>query len=81
MTRPWCGGFPVHLVHPGRHRGGRGGRRKDSPAESLPEAVRTVAAGHALLAPSVTRKVVEEYVRMPALGVPLPDAVLALTER
>jgi DNA-binding NarL/FixJ family response regulator len=29
----------------------------------------------------VTRKVVEEYVRSPALGSPLPEAVLALTER
>jgi DNA-binding NarL/FixJ family response regulator len=54
---------------------------KDGPAEGLPEAVRIVAAGQALLAPSVTRKVVEEYVRSPALGSPLPEAVLALTER
>ena len=41
---------------------------KDGPAEGLPEAVRIVAAGQALLAPSVTRRVVEEYVRGPALG-------------
>jgi DNA-binding NarL/FixJ family response regulator len=54
---------------------------KDSPAEELPAAVRTVAAGHALLAPSVTRKVIEEYVRTPAPGAPLPEAVQALTER
>ena len=54
---------------------------KDGPAEGLPEAVRTVAAGQALLAPSVTRRVVEEYVRSPALGAPLPNAILALTER
>jgi DNA-binding NarL/FixJ family response regulator len=54
---------------------------KDGPAEGLPEAVRTVAAGQALLAPSVTRRVVQEYVRGPALGAPLPAAVLALTER
>ena len=54
---------------------------KDGPAEGLPEAVRTVADGQALLAPSVTRRVVEEYVRAPAPGAPLPDAVLALTER
>jgi DNA-binding NarL/FixJ family response regulator len=54
---------------------------KDGPAEGLPEAVRIVAAGQALLAPSVTRKVVEEYVRAPAPGSPLPEAILALTER
>jgi DNA-binding NarL/FixJ family response regulator len=54
---------------------------KDSPAEELPAAVRIVAAGHALLAPSITQRVIEEYVRSPALGAPLPDAILALTER
>jgi DNA-binding NarL/FixJ family response regulator len=54
---------------------------KDGPAEGLPEAVRTVAAGQALLAPSVTHRVVEEYVRGPAPGAPLPQAILALTER
>jgi DNA-binding NarL/FixJ family response regulator len=54
---------------------------KDSPAEELPAAVRTVAAGQALLAPSVTRKVIEEYVRIPAPGAALPDAVQALTDR
>jgi DNA-binding NarL/FixJ family response regulator len=54
---------------------------KDSPAEELPAAVRTVAAGQALLAPSVTRKVIEEYVRIPAPGASLPDAVQALTDR
>ena len=54
---------------------------KDGPAEGLPEAVRIVAAGQALLAPSVTRRVVEDYVRGPALGAPLPSAILALTER
>src|SRR5579859_5523543 len=47
---------------------------KDGPAEGLPEAVRTVADGQALLGPSVTRRVIEEYVRAPAPGVALPDA-------
>ena len=54
---------------------------KDCPAEELPAAVRTVAAGHALLAPSVTRRVIQEYVRVPAPGAPLPPAAQALTER
>ncbi len=35
---------------------------KDAPPESLIEAVRVVASGEALLAPSVTRRLVEEYV-------------------
>ena len=43
--------------------------------------MRTDAAGEALLAPSVTRRVIEEYVRIPAPGAPLPGAVQALTGR
>lgn len=34
---------------------------KDTPAEALVEAVRVVAAGEALLSPSVTRRVIEEF--------------------
>ena len=68
-------------VYAGLKAGASGFILKDSPAEELPAAVRTVAAGHALLAPSVTQRVIEEYVRIPAPGAPLPDAVLALTER
>ena len=54
---------------------------KDSPAEELPEAVRTVAAGQALLAPSVTRRLVEHYVQGPAPGAAPPAVVGTLTER
>ncbi len=36
---------------------------KDAPRESLYAAVRTVAAGDALLAPSVTRRLIQHYVR------------------
>lgn len=35
---------------------------KDGPPERLPVAVRTVAAGEALLAPAITRRLIEEYV-------------------
>jgi DNA-binding NarL/FixJ family response regulator len=41
---------------------------KDAPRQQLVDAVRTVAAGDALLAPSVTRRLVEEYVRRPPPG-------------
>ncbi len=34
---------------------------KDTPAEDLVDAVRVVAAGDALLAPSITRRVIEEF--------------------
>jgi DNA-binding NarL/FixJ family response regulator len=38
---------------------------KNSPSEDLVHAVRVVAAGDALLAPTVTRKVIEGFVRRP----------------
>ena len=39
---------------------------KDTPAETLVDAVRTVASGDALLAPSVTRRVIEQFADRPA---------------
>ncbi|MFN2497373.1 MAG: response regulator [Pseudonocardiaceae bacterium] len=39
---------------------------KDTPPEDLVTAIRLVAAGEALLAPSVTRRVIEEFARQPA---------------
>src|ERR1017187_5730656 len=41
---------------------------KNAPSEELVHAVRVVAAGDALLAPSVTRKVIEGFIRRPAHG-------------
>ncbi len=38
---------------------------KDAPPEQLIAAVRTVAAGEALLAPSITRRLIEQYLRRP----------------
>jgi DNA-binding NarL/FixJ family response regulator len=53
---------------------------KNAPAEELVHAVRIVAAGEALLAPSVTRRLIEEFARRPAP--PGQDPRLAsLTER
>ena len=39
---------------------------KNSPPDELVHAVRVVAAGESLLAPSVTRKVIEEFIERPA---------------
>ena len=39
---------------------------KDRPSEELVAAVRVIAAGEALLAPSVTRRLIEEFARRPA---------------
>ena len=47
---------------------------KDTIPEDLITAIRVVAAGEALLAPSVTRRLISEFARTPALG--LPEAAL-----
>ena len=38
---------------------------KDAPPEQLVDAIRVVASGEALLAPSITRRVIEAFVRRP----------------
>ena len=54
---------------------------KDAPPESLVEAVRAAARGDALLAPAITRRLVEEFVRRPAPGSAGPEALAPLTPR
>jgi DNA-binding NarL/FixJ family response regulator len=53
---------------------------KNTPPEDLVQAVRVVAAGDALLAPSVTRRVIQEYAQRPALA-RNDDALELLTDR
>jgi DNA-binding NarL/FixJ family response regulator len=53
---------------------------KDRPPEELVEAVRVVAAGDALLAPPVTRRLIEEFAKRPDASPP-PPAMRELTER
>jgi DNA-binding NarL/FixJ family response regulator len=56
---------------------------KDTPPEQLVEGIRSVGSGEALLAPSITKRVIEEFVRRPPESVrPAPSPKLAeLTER
>ena len=54
---------------------------KDVPAESLFEAVRVVAAGDALLAPAITRRLIAEFARLRPRQQPQPEALGALTAR
>jgi DNA-binding NarL/FixJ family response regulator len=55
---------------------------KDLPREDLVAAVRVVAAGDALLAPQVTRRLIEEFARRPPpAGGRDPAALAALTAR
>jgi DNA-binding NarL/FixJ family response regulator len=54
---------------------------KDTDAIELLEAIRIVAAGDALLAPSVTRRLIAEFARRPDPHRPPPAELAALTER
>ena len=54
---------------------------KDLPREDLVAAVRVVARGDALLAPSVTRRLIEEFARRPTRPVPDAAALSTLTAR
>jgi DNA-binding NarL/FixJ family response regulator len=54
---------------------------KDAPAADLINAVRVVAAGEALLAPSVTRRLIAEFAGRPNADRPRPTALNALTPR
>jgi len=54
---------------------------KSAPPRQLAEAVRTVAAGDAMLAPSVTRRLVEQFVRRPPPGARAPAGLEELTDR
>jgi DNA-binding NarL/FixJ family response regulator len=54
---------------------------KDTEPTELLQAVRVVAAGDALLAPSVTRRLIEEFATRPDPHKPPPEALCALTER
>ena len=54
---------------------------KTAPPRQLADAVRTIAAGDALLAPSVTRRLVEQFVRRPPPGTTVPAGLEELTDR
>lgn len=54
---------------------------KDTSPEQLVAAVRTVVAGDALLAPSITRRLVERFARPEPAAEITPEALAALTPR
>jgi RNA polymerase sigma factor (sigma-70 family) len=54
---------------------------KDVTAERLFDAVRVIAAGDALLAPAVTRRLISEFARLRPRPEALPAALAALTPR
>jgi DNA-binding NarL/FixJ family response regulator len=54
---------------------------KDAKREQLAAAVRTVAGGESLLAPAITRRLIEDFCKRPPPTAGLPDAVAELSER
>ena len=54
---------------------------KSAPSARLVEGVRLVASGEALLAPTLTKRLIAEYVRRPVASETLPDQLKRLTER
>jgi len=54
---------------------------KDIPPTEFLAAIRVAAAGEALLAPSVTRRLISEFARRPEPGQALPRSLAGVTER
>jgi len=54
---------------------------KDTPPGDLLAAIRVIAAGDGLLAPSVTRRLIAEFARRPGPARPAPTGLPDLTER
>ncbi|MFG1858627.1 response regulator [Actinomadura geliboluensis] len=54
---------------------------KDTPPADLLNAIRVVAAGEALLSPTVTRRLIAEFARLPQPERPLPRALDGITDR
>jgi len=69
------------LVYESMRAGASGFLVKDVPPEDLAQAVRTVAAGNALLSPTVLRRMLDQFVRRPPPVDGRPPGLESLTER
>lgn len=55
---------------------------KDAPANELVQAIRVVASGEAMLAPSITRRLLDKYAtHLPSGDEPVPNTLHTLTDR
>jgi len=61
--------------------GASGFMLKERPPEELLSAIRVIAAGEALLAPNITRRLIEHFARHPDPTLPPPGALEQLTVR
>ena len=68
-------------VYEARRAGASGFLLKDAPRHDLIAAVRIAAAGNALLAPSVTMRLIDAFARRPARTLPAPSRLASLTVR
>ncbi len=74
--------FDLHdYVHAALRAGASGFMLKDAPAEQLVQAIRVVANGDALLAPSVTQALIDEIAALPSNDPASYPGVDSLTER
>jgi DNA-binding NarL/FixJ family response regulator len=69
------------IVYDAMKAGASGFLLKTAPPARLADAVRTVAAGEALLAPTITRRLIEQHVRRPPPGQTTPPELAELTDR
>ena len=68
-------------VYDGLRAGASGFLLKSAPPRELAGAIRTVAAGDALLAPEITRAMIQEYLQRPRPGAATADTLAVLTPR
>ena len=68
-------------VYDAMRAGASGFLLKDAPREQLVAGVRVVAGGESLLAPAITRRLIERFVSQPAPSSGVPEAIGALTDR
>ena len=68
-------------VYDAMRAGASGFMLKNAPPEQLAAAVRTVACGDALLAPSITRRLIETFVARPPARATTPEQLADLTTR
>ncbi|PRY38688.1 response regulator transcription factor [Umezawaea tangerina] len=73
---------PDEYVYAALRAGASGFLLKDTRPEDLLEAIRVLAAGDALLAPNVTRRLIKEFADRPERnGRPVPDVLSGLSKR
>ena len=70
-----------NYVYEAMRAGASGFLLKDVPREQLLAGIRVVAGGEALLAPAITRRLIEQFVRRPPPGSAVPVALQELSER